>query len=63
MDLFDLTLHELHAKLKSKEVSSREATSAMLDRIAELEPRINAFITVTPERAAEPVGPLFGGAR
>ncbi|ABL00684.1 Asp-tRNA(Asn)/Glu-tRNA(Gln) amidotransferase subunit GatA [Pelobacter propionicus] len=51
MDLFDLTLHELHAKLKSKEVSSREATSAMLDRIAELEPRINAFITVTPERA------------
>jgi aspartyl-tRNA(Asn)/glutamyl-tRNA(Gln) amidotransferase subunit A len=51
MDLFDLTLHELHAKLKSKEVSSREATSVMLDRIAELEPRINAFITVTPERA------------
>lgn len=51
MDLFDLTLHELHAKLKSKEVSSREATSTMLDRIAELEPRINAFITVTPERA------------
>jgi aspartyl-tRNA(Asn)/glutamyl-tRNA(Gln) amidotransferase subunit A len=51
MDLFDLTLHELHVKLKSREVSSREATSAMLARISELEPRINAFITVTPERA------------
>ncbi len=51
MDLFDLTLHELHEKLKRKEVSSREATSAMLARIEQVEPRINAFITVTPERA------------
>lgn len=51
MDFFDLTLHELHTKLKSGEVSSREATSAMLDRICETDQRINAFITVTPERA------------
>jgi aspartyl-tRNA(Asn)/glutamyl-tRNA(Gln) amidotransferase subunit A len=51
MDLFDLTLHELHTKLKTKEVSSHEATSAMLARISKCEPQINAFITVTPEKA------------
>jgi len=51
MELFDLTIHELHEKLKSKEVSSVEATSAMLSRIEAVEPLIGAFITVTPERA------------
>jgi aspartyl-tRNA(Asn)/glutamyl-tRNA(Gln) amidotransferase subunit A len=51
MDLFDLTLYELHTKLKTREVSSREATSAMLERISESDPHINAFITVTPEKA------------
>jgi len=51
MDLFDLTLHELHTKLKTGEVSSREVTSAMLERISQTDQRINAFITLTPERA------------
>ncbi|NVN93267.1 MAG: Asp-tRNA(Asn)/Glu-tRNA(Gln) amidotransferase subunit GatA [Desulfuromonadales bacterium] len=51
MDLFELTLYELHTKLKSREVSSREATSAMLNRISASDARFNAFITVTPEKA------------
>jgi len=51
MDLFDLTLHELHTKLKTKEVSSHEATSALLARIEQTDQQINAFITVTPEKA------------
>jgi len=51
MELFDLTIHELHEKLKSREVSSVEVTSAMLARIEAVEPRIGAYITVTPERA------------
>ena len=51
MELFDLTLRELHMKLKSGDVSSREATLAMLDRIERTDEQINAFITVIPEKA------------
>jgi aspartyl-tRNA(Asn)/glutamyl-tRNA(Gln) amidotransferase subunit A len=51
MELFDLSILELHRKLKAKEVSSVEATRAMLDRIEAVEPRIGSFITVTAEQA------------
>ncbi|MRR11552.1 Asp-tRNA(Asn)/Glu-tRNA(Gln) amidotransferase subunit GatA, partial [bacterium] len=51
MELFDLTIHELHDRLKRKEVSSVEATRAMLARIEAVDPQVNAYITVTPEEA------------
>ncbi|MBT1073791.1 Asp-tRNA(Asn)/Glu-tRNA(Gln) amidotransferase subunit GatA [Geobacter grbiciae] len=51
MELFDLTIHELHDRLKRKEVSSVEATKAMLARIEATDPKVNAYITVTPEEA------------
>ncbi|MBK5274076.1 MAG: Asp-tRNA(Asn)/Glu-tRNA(Gln) amidotransferase subunit GatA [Desulfuromonadales bacterium] len=51
MELFDLSIRELHSKLKSKEVSSVEATGAMLARIESVEPQIGSFITVTPGQA------------
>ena len=51
MEIFDLTIHELHEKLKTKEVSSVEATRAMLDRIEAVDGQVNAYITVTPEQA------------
>lgn len=51
MELFDLTIHELHDRLKRKEVSSVEATKAMLARIEAVDPKVNAYITVTPEEA------------
>ncbi|WP_129124694.1 Asp-tRNA(Asn)/Glu-tRNA(Gln) amidotransferase subunit GatA [Geomonas oryzae] len=51
MEIFDLTIHELHEKLKAKEVSSVEATRAMLDRIEAVDGQVNAYITVTPEQA------------
>ena len=51
MELFELTLHELHGKLKRGEVSSVEATKAFLARIEAVEPRVKAFITVTPDEA------------
>lgn len=53
MDLFELSLHELHDKLKAREVSSVEATRAMLARIEATDPQVNAFITVTTEDALE----------
>ncbi|RNC68001.1 MAG: Asp-tRNA(Asn)/Glu-tRNA(Gln) amidotransferase subunit GatA [Desulfuromonadales bacterium] len=51
MELFDLTIHELHERLKKKELSSVEATRAMLARIEAVDPQVNAYITVTPEEA------------
>jgi aspartyl-tRNA(Asn)/glutamyl-tRNA(Gln) amidotransferase subunit A len=51
MDISDQSIHELHRKLKAKEVSSVEATRAMLARIEAVEPQIGAFITVTAEQA------------
>jgi len=51
MEIFDLTIHELHQKLRAKELSSVEATRAMLERIDAVDERVNAYITVTPEQA------------
>jgi aspartyl-tRNA(Asn)/glutamyl-tRNA(Gln) amidotransferase subunit A len=51
MELYELTIHELHNKLKRKEVSSVEATRSCLARIESVEEKVNAFITVTPEEA------------
>ncbi len=51
MELYELTIHELHEKLKKREVSSVEATQACLDRIEAVEGKVHSFITVTPEEA------------
>ncbi len=53
MELYDLSIGELHQKLKSREVSSVESTRAMLDRIDSVEKQVGAFITVTPEQALQ----------
>ena len=51
MELYELTIHELHAKLKAGEVSSVEATRSILGRIDAVEDKISAFITIIPEEA------------
>ena len=48
-----LTVHEAHEGLISKEFSSVELTQACLDRIQQVEDRIRAFVTVTPEIALQ----------
>jgi aspartyl-tRNA(Asn)/glutamyl-tRNA(Gln) amidotransferase subunit A len=50
-DLYFATARELRAKFDNREISSVETTRAMLERISALEPSLNSFITVTPERA------------
>ncbi|HEY46403.1 MAG: glutamyl-tRNA amidotransferase [Anaerolineae bacterium SM23_ 63] len=50
-DLTDLTLLEAAAALRSGDVSSRELTQACLDRIEDLEPKIHAFLSLTPDLA------------
>ncbi len=51
MELYRLTAHELAELLRKREVSSEEITRAVLDRIADAEPRVQAYVTVTEEDA------------
>ena len=52
-ELIRLTIAEAQAKLRKREISSHELTRACLDRIAAVEPKLNAFITVTEREALE----------
>ncbi len=52
-ELHKLSVCEARDLLRKREVSSREITRACLDRIAEVEPRLNAFITVCEREALE----------
>ena len=49
--MHDKNIRELSEGLKSKAFSSLELTESFLKRIDRLDPSINAFITVTPEKA------------
>lgn len=49
----NLTLSQALEKLKNKEISSLELTKAYLERIKKVDPKINAFITVTENEALE----------
>lgn len=51
MNLCQLSIHEAHARLKSRQISAVELTRAVLDRIAAVEPRLGAFITVADDLA------------
>ncbi len=49
--LTDLTVIEAVRLLQEGQVSSRELTTACLERIDHLEPALHAFITFTPDLA------------
>ncbi|WP_137894357.1 amidase family protein [Ramlibacter sp. 2FC] len=49
--LWRLGAVDLAQAIRSRQVSAREATQSVLDRIAEVNPRINALVTVLPEQA------------
>ncbi|MDO8660094.1 MAG: Asp-tRNA(Asn)/Glu-tRNA(Gln) amidotransferase subunit GatA [Candidatus Parcubacteria bacterium] len=53
MDLNKLTIAEAKEGLEGKKFSSAELTKACLDRIKEVEPKLNAFVTVTEKEALE----------
>jgi aspartyl-tRNA(Asn)/glutamyl-tRNA(Gln) amidotransferase subunit A len=50
-ELHDLTIHEAAAKLRARDFSSEELTRAVLDRIAQVEPKVRAFIAVDEDHA------------
>ena len=51
MKLYELTIHELHEKLKNKEVSSVEATREVFSRIDAVEDKVRSFVTITRDEA------------
>ena len=50
-DLISLGLKEAAAKIKAREISSTELTKALLERAESRNPSINAFITLTGDKA------------
>jgi len=53
MDLCSLTIHEASQRLRSREFSSVEITSAFLERIEKVDPRLRALVTVCQDEALE----------
>ena len=51
MSLCQLTAHELHEKLKAREITSAELTQSVYNRIDAVEGRIEGYITLTKETA------------
>ncbi|MEW6750192.1 MAG: Asp-tRNA(Asn)/Glu-tRNA(Gln) amidotransferase subunit GatA [Candidatus Latescibacterota bacterium] len=49
--LNELTAHEVRDRIAAGQVSSRQVTTAVLERIEALEPQIHAYISVDPEGA------------
>lgn len=63
MELRELTALELGTAIKQGEVSVKEAAQAALDAVSAQDEELNAFITVTGERALERAQQLQAGAR
>src|SRR5260370_21753989 len=53
MKLYELTIPESSKGLQEKKFSSSELTSACLERIRAVEPKLPAFVTLTEEQALE----------
>ena len=51
MKLHSLTAHELRDKIKNKEISSVEATTAALSRIEQVESKVDSFLSIFGEEA------------
>jgi aspartyl-tRNA(Asn)/glutamyl-tRNA(Gln) amidotransferase subunit A len=52
MELYQLTAHELHRRLQTKEISAAEITAAVFSRIDAVEGEVQAYITLTRDQAA-----------
>jgi aspartyl-tRNA(Asn)/glutamyl-tRNA(Gln) amidotransferase subunit A len=50
-DLHQLTIHEAHELLKQREISSTELTKSVLKRVAEIEGKVHACVTIVEDIA------------
>lgn len=53
MDLHNLTLHELRDKIKAGEISAKDVLDSVYKRIDEVDGQVEAFITLTRDKAYE----------
>ncbi len=53
MDLHELTIHKAQDLLKNKKVSATELTRAVFERIENVEPIVDAYITITKDIAMD----------
>jgi len=53
MELTQLSIREAHELLSTKKISSVELTQAMLDRIHEVDKKVQSYVTVTDDLAIE----------
>ncbi len=51
MSLYQLTAHELHDKLKAREITAVELTESVYKRIESVEPHVKGYLTLTKEIA------------
>ncbi len=51
MELYKLTIHEASEKLKNKEITSKQLTTSVIERIESIEEKIDAYITIDKEGA------------
>mmetsp|Transcript_8512 Transcript_8512/g.4642 ORF Transcript_8512/g.4642 Transcript_8512/m.4642 type:complete len:487 (+) Transcript_8512:3137-4597(+) len=51
MELYELSIHEAHDLLKKKKISSKELTKSVLDRIKDIDEKLDAYITVAEDLA------------
>lgn len=73
MEIYELSVSEIIKKLRAKEITTTEVVNAFFKRIEEVEPKVDAFLTLTKEEALkraeelqqkldnnEELGSLFG---
>ncbi len=53
MDLYNLTLHEVRDKIRAREISAKEVLDSVYSRIDAVEQRIDAYISLTRDKAYE----------
>ena len=53
MKPYELTIHEAHELLRTRQLSSVELTRAVLERIEEVDPLVHGYLTLTSEPAME----------
>ena len=61
MPLYELTAHELHEKLKVREITALELTRSMYDRIGGVEEQIKGYLTLTEDIALEGAAAVDAG--
>ena len=61
MSLYQLTAHELHEKLKAREITAEALTKSIYERIEEVESHVKGYLTLTKEIALEQAGAADAG--